>query len=135
MMYQNSRTFAKALDQKDPLAAYRQKFHIPVHQSTEKPMIYFCGNSLGLQPTSARTEIDIILQSWAERGVEGHFEGQPSWIDYNTPLKKLMGEVVGASQEEVVIMNTLSVNLHLLLASFYRPSANRYKVLIETISM
>ena len=129
--YEDSARFAHSLDKNDSLSSYREKFYIPT-DSQGQEVIYFCGNSLGLQTKNTAAEINTVLHSWAEQGVGGHFKGSPSWIDYNKSLKENVAKIVGASAEEVVVMNTLSVNLHLLLASFYNPSEKRNKVLIES---
>ncbi|MEL6388572.1 MAG: kynureninase [Bacteroidota bacterium] len=121
---------AKELDRQDPLGKYRPQFHIPT-DGNGNDIIYFCGNSLGLQPTATSTEISQVLQEWSQKGVEGHFQGNPSWIEYNDKLKPSLAAIVGAQPEEVTIMNTLSVNLHLLLVSFYKPKGNRTKILLE----
>ena len=121
---------AAALDAADPLAAFRQEFHIPPGPDG-RPCAYFCGNSLGLQPKAARAAIGQELDDWARLGVEGHFHGTSPWLSYHETLADATARLVGARPLEVVVMNSLTVNLHLLLVSFYRPTATRYKILLE----
>ena len=121
---------AAALDAADPLAAFRQEFHIPAGPDG-RPCAYFCGNSLGLQPTSAAAAVAQELADWARLGVEGHFHGTSPWLHYHETLAEPTARLVGARPLEVVVMNSLTVNLHLLLVSFYRPTATRYKILLE----
>jgi kynureninase len=123
--FERSLEFAKEMDLADPFAKYRSMFHYP------KSVIYFCGNSLGLQPKTARTEIESILKTWEEIGVEGWFHGSKNWFSYSDDLVKSMARIIGAQPEEVSIMNSLTVNLHLMLVSFYRPTTERYRILIE----
>ncbi len=123
-----SEEYAKKMDNKDDLAEYRQRFHIPPHGDGES--IYLCGNSLGLQPRTVREAMERELHSWEKNGVEGHFK-DTRWVSYHEDLGKLMAPIVGALEEEVVIMNTLTVNLHLMMVSFYRPTNTRYKIMIE----
>lgn len=122
--------FSKKLDRQDPLRKYRSFFHFPKNDNGEEA-IYLCGNSLGLQPKSAAQEVNEVLLNWQKRGVEGHFEGENPWIEYNEKLKPSMAKIVGAKSSEIAIVNTLTVNLHLLMISFYRPKPDRFKVLIE----
>lgn len=129
MNFENTLTFARGLDQADPLRDLRQDFLFP--QQNEKPFIYLCGNSLGLQPKSARQALDEQLNNWQNFAVEGWFEGETPWMFYHKELKKLMAPLVGANISEVCPMNTLTVNLHLLMVSFYKPSAGRYKIIME----
>lgn len=121
---------AQILDQKDPLRHFREQFYFPISKNGS-PKRYFCGNSLGLQPKNVRPALEKVLKDWAELGVEGHTDGQPPWKPYHEFLALPMAEVVGALPHEVVVMNSLTVNLHLLFVSFYRPSAKRFKILIE----
>ncbi len=121
--------FAKEADHLDPLRSFRDQFIFP-HKRGKK-VIYFCGNSLGLQPQTARKAIEEELQNWAEKGVEGHFEGESAWVEYHKLSKEALGHLLGTSQSEVVCMNNLTTNLHLLLGSFYRPKERRRKLLIE----
>lgn len=120
----------RRLDAEDPLARFRDDFHIPPTADGE-PTIYLCGNSLGLQP--ARTEAMLLeeLADWRRLGVEGHLHGRRPWLPYHEQLAPLLAELVGAEPGEVVAMNTLTVNLHLLMVSFYRPEGRRRKLLIE----
>jgi kynureninase len=131
MHYQNSLAFAQQLDQEDSLAFLRQKFHIPKTKN-DKICRYFTGNSLGLQPKSTKDFINQELEDWANLGVEGHFEGDTPWISYPESLSKMMAKVVGAKPLEVIIMDTLTANLHFLMVSFYKPTKKRYKILIES---
>jgi kynureninase len=121
--------FARKMDQNDPLCDFRNKFYIP--EKNGKPVIYFCGNSLGLQPKSVNAYLAKDLEKWAEKGVDGHFEGEVPWIDARKPSKSFLAQLVGARELEVVAMNSLSVNLHLLMVSFYRPQGKKYKILTE----
>ncbi|MCP1383107.1 kynureninase [Runella salmonicolor] len=114
-------------DQQDTLRNFRERFYHPQHN--EKPLIYLCGNSLGLQPKSAREAIDRELTTWQNYGVEGWFEGEESWLSYHRYCQQSLAKIVGALPEEVCPMNHLTVNLHLMWASFYQPTAQRYKVL------
>lgn len=128
--YQNSLTFARKLDREDPLKRFRSNFHLPA-QASGNPYLYFCGNSLGLQPKSTKAALEQELTDWKKYGVEGHFESKTPWLPYHEFLTDHMAEVVGAKPIETVVMNTLSVNLHLMMVSFYRPTQKRYKILIE----
>ncbi|MCF6222816.1 MAG: kynureninase [Flavobacteriaceae bacterium] len=130
MDYQNNLAYAKNLDIEDPLRLYRDKFYIP-KQKNGKDHIYLCGNSLGLQPRSTRKYIEQELNDWEKLGVEGHFEAKNPWMSYHEILTDKMSKIVGAKANEVVVMNSLTVNLHLMMVSFYRPSSKRYKILIE----
>ncbi|MBC7448382.1 MAG: kynureninase [Hymenobacteraceae bacterium] len=125
-----TRNYARALDAADPLRGFRDRFHLPRHSDGE-PVVYLTGNSLGLQPKSAAAAVQAELAHWAEHGVEGHFRPPSQWLDYHRFLTEPLARLVGAEPEEVVAMNTLTVNLHLLLISFYRPTATRYKLLLE----
>jgi len=129
MNFENTLTFAESLDQADPLRDLRQDFLFP--QQNGKPFIYLCGNSLGLQPKAARKVLDEQLNNWQNLAVEGWFEGDTPWMFYHKELKKLMAPIVGASAAEVSPMNTLTVNLHLLMVSFYKPTAGRFKIIME----
>lgn len=123
--------YAQALDQQDELADFRQQFHLPL-QKNGQPFIYLCGNSLGLQPKSTAAALQQELIDWQNLGVEGHFHAKNPWMPYHEFLTEAMARVVGAKPAEVVVMNTLTVNLHLMLASFYRPQGKRCKILIES---
>jgi kynureninase len=121
---------ARALDAADALAHHRDDFLFPTNDAGE-PLVYLCGNSLGLQPKGLRERVQVELDDWARLGVEGHFHGRNPWYDYHELLAEPMARVVGATPEEVVVMNALTVNLHLLMVSFYRPTPTRHKILIE----
>ena len=122
--------FALEQDQKDPLAHFRGRFHFP-ETKTGKPFIYFCGNSLGLQPDTAEQYIKEELDAWKKLGVDGHIKGKRPWLTYHELLTNYSAKLVGALDREVVVMNSLTVNLHLLMTSFYRPNGKRKKILIE----
>lgn len=124
-----SLAFAQNLDKKDPLKKFRKQFHIP--KVNGKEAIYLCGNSLGLQPKSVKTYILEELHDWAALGVEGHLHGKRPWLYYHHLTKKPLARLVGAKPSEVVAMNQLTVNLHLMLTTFYRPSAKRFKIIAE----
>ncbi len=117
-------------DRADPLSACREQFHIPL-TATGKPQSYFCGHSLGLQPRSTATLIDEELQAWKTQGVAGHFTGPRPWLSYHELMTPTLADLCGALPIEVVAMNSLSVNLQLLLISFYRPTPQRHRILIE----
>ncbi len=121
---------AAELDRSDELADYRDRFHIPKDSSGED-VLYFTGNSLGLQPVTARAEVETVLDEWARLGVHGHFDASLPWMPYHENLTGPMARVVGANNAETVVMNSLTVNLHLLMASFYRPDGRRRKIAIE----
>lgn len=123
-------TTAERFDEEDKLKDFRNKFLFP-SDNDEKPYIYLCGNSLGLQPKSTNDYIQQELKDWNKYGVEGHLHAKNPWLPYHELLTSSMSEVVGALPHEVVVMNTLTVNLHLLMVSFYRPTKSRYKILIE----
>ena len=131
MTYQNSLDFAKQLDQEDPISYLRNEFHIP-RDKDGKEWLYFTGNSLGLQPKITSKYIEQELDDWANFGVEGHFEAKNPWLSYHELLTDTMAKVVGAKPIEVVVMNTLTTNLHLLMVSFYQPSKTKYKIIIES---
>ena len=120
---------AQELDQADPLKAYHTKFHIPLVNGRE--CIYFCGNSLGLQPKTVASAVEEELEVWKTLGVKGHFQGESPWFSYHKQFRPPLAHITGAQEEEVVAMNALTVNLHLMLTSFYRPTASRYKIIIE----
>ncbi len=126
---QSKKAFAEILDSKDPLSAYRQLFHFPKHKG--KKVAYFCGNSLGLMPKSASKFVEQELKDWQKYGVEGHFKAKRPWFGYHHQLTQMTANLVGAKKEEVVVMNNLTTNLHLLMVSFYRPTKTRYKILME----
>tara|TARA_Y100000385_G_C13100152_1_gene644006 strand:- start:2493 stop:3782 length:1290 start_codon:yes stop_codon:yes gene_type:complete len=127
---ENTLNYAKQLDQKDELKSYRSQHHIPI-QKNGKPFVYLCGNSLGLQPKTTEAHIKQELSDWKNLGVEGHFRAKNPWMPYHTFLTEAMARVVGAKPIEVVVMNTLTVNLHLMMVSFYQPKGRRNKIAIE----
>lgn len=126
----NSLQGAKELDGEDKLYNLRNEFHYPLTESGDKAL-YFAGHSLGLMPKRAEEYIQEELNAWKAFGVEGHFKGKHPWLPYHEFLTEGMAKVVGGKQEEVVVMNSLTVNLHLMLVSFYRPTQKRFKILIE----
>lgn len=123
--------FAAELDRVDPLGRFRDEFEIPPTPDGSGDPIYFVGNSLGPLPKRARSRIVNEIDRWSSLGVQGHFRGEPGWADYHLAVADSLGSLVGASAHEVVAMNSLTINLHLLMVSFYRPSGARTKVLIE----
>ena len=124
-----SPAYAERMDQADPLKAFRDEFHFPVHDG--KPQTYFVGNSLGLQPKGARAHVEEVLYKWAREAVEGHFTGNAQWMPYHELVRGGLAELVGAKPQEVVAMNSLSANLHLMMVSFYQPTLERTAILIE----
>jgi kynureninase len=129
MRYTLDRAQAETLDRADPLASYRQRFHVP--QQDGKDEIYLCGNSLGLQPQDTQRHVLEELEDWQRFGVKGHFDGRRPWMPYHEQFAERTARVVGAKPVEVVNMNSLTVNLHLMMTSFYRPTRERHKLLIE----
>jgi kynureninase len=127
--YEATLEYATGQDQADTLFPYRERFLIPQHNGAD--VRYFCGNSLGLQPKSVSYLMNRELRDWASHGVEGHFRAANPWFSYHHIFEERLGKIVGAHKEEVVAMNTLTVNLHLLMLSFYRPEGKRYKILME----
>ncbi|MFL2622957.1 MAG: kynureninase [Flavobacteriaceae bacterium] len=123
--------FARSLDQKDVLRSYRNAFYIPKDVSGNE-WLYFTGNSLGLQPKTTKAAIEQELNDWANLGVEGHLNAKNPWMPYHDFLNESMAKIVGAKPIEVVVMNTLTANLHFLMASFYSPTEKRHKILIES---
>ena len=121
--------FARAQDQVDILFPFRERFLFPQHNGAD--VVYFCGNSLGLQPKSVSYLMEKELADWARYGVEGHFKATYPWVSYHSLFSERLANIVGAQKDEVVAMNTLTVNLHLLMLSFYRPTSGRYKILME----
>ena len=130
MKFENNIAFARKMDEKDPLRKYRDMFHLPLQENGE-PFVYLCGNSLGLQPKTTRDSVMQELEDWKHLGVEGHFHAKNPWMPYHEFLTNAMSKVVGAKPIEVVVMNTLTVNLHLMMVSFYRPEGKRKKIMIE----
>ena len=129
MTFENSLAFAQQLDAQDQLSHYQNEFSFP--QVNGKNVIYFTGNSLGLQPKRAKTYVDEVMNDWANLAVEGHFYAEKPWWDYHERFANPLSQLVGALPSEVTVMNTLTVNLHLLMVSFYRPTATRYKIICE----
>ncbi len=129
MKYQPNIDFAKKLDSTDPLKSNRDLFYIP--QFNAKECRYFCGNSLGLQPKSVSDYIKQDLEDWKNFGVEGHFKAKTPWFSYHEFVTDKTAKLVGALPHEIVVMNTLSVNLHLMMTTFYRPTKKRFKIMIE----
>ena len=129
MQYQATLEFATAQDKSDPLRKFRDRFHFPSLDTPE--LVYFTGHSLGLQPKSIRAAVELELDEWAKYGVEGHFHSTNPWYSYHELLTPHMAEIVGAKESEVVCMNSLTTNIHLLFVSFYRPTAKRYKIISE----
>lgn len=130
-MFQNSLEYAKKQDAEDTLASFRNKFHIPKNAIGEE-LIYLCGNSLGLQPKITSEYIKEELTDWANLGVEGHVEGKHPWLPYHEFLTENMAKIVGAKPSEVVVMNTLTTNLHLMMVSFFKPTKSKYKIVVES---
>ncbi len=128
-MFENTLDYARALDAQDELASYRNEFLFPQHNGQD--VIYFVGNSLGLQPKRTKTYVDEVMNDWASMAVEGHFYAEKPWWDYHERLARPLAKIVGAKPAEVTVMNTLTVNLHLLMVSFYRPTPDRYKIICE----
>jgi kynureninase len=128
--FQNSLAYARKMDELDELRDYRSRYHMPV-QDNGQPYTYLCGNSLGLQPKTTAGYLQQELEDWKNLGVEGHFHAKNPWMPYHEFLTETMAKVVGAKPNEVVVMNTLTVNLHLMMVSFYRPVGNRNKIIIE----
>jgi len=129
-VFESGLDFAKALDAADPLANFRERFSFP-EAAHGGEVTYFVGNSLGLQPHGARDVVVEELDKWSRLGVRGHFETDRPWAPYHEHLAEPMARIVGALPDEVVVMNSLTVNLHLLMVSFYRPTAERHKILVE----
>ena len=129
MTFQNTREFAQSLDAQDELRKYRDEFHFP--HVNGKQVIYFTGNSLGLQPKRTKTYVDEVMSDWANLAVEGHFYADKPWWDYQERFAVPLSDIVGAKPAEVGVMNTLTVNLHLLMVSFYNPTPQKYKIICE----
>ncbi len=129
MQHSNTLAYAQNLDNNDPLKRFRNEFLIPKHQG--KDVIYFCGNSLGLQPKKTKEYLLNQLDVWEEYGVEGHFKSDTPWMYYQKSTKDSLAKIVGAKPIEVVAMNQLTVNLHLMMVSFYKPTSKRYKIIME----
>lgn len=129
MTYENTLDFARRLDAEDPLRQFRERFLFPQHNGSD--VRYFCGNSLGLQPVSVRASVEQELDDWAQLGVEGHFRGTHPWLSYHKLFAEPLARLTGAQPHEVVAMNSLTVNLHLMMVSFYRPTPQRFKIICE----
>ncbi|MEZ7516371.1 kynureninase [Flavobacterium frigidarium] len=129
MTFENTQAFAKELDSQDKLHKYRSQFIFP--KVDGKQVLYFTGNSLGLQPTRTKSYVDEVMDDWANLAVEGHFHSEKPWWDYHERFANPLSKIVGCLPSEVSVMNTLTVNLHLLMVSFYRPTATRYKIICE----
>lgn len=129
MEFKNTLEFAQEMDQKDPLRSFRDRFYFPTFHKNE--VVYFTGNSLGLQPKTVQSYIQEELDAWAKYGVEGHFLAKKPWFAYHENLTEKAANVVGALPEEVVVTHSLTTNLHLLMVSFYRPEGKRKKILCE----
>jgi kynureninase len=129
MIYQNTLAFASELDEQDPLKDFQSQFLVPQHNG--KDAIYLCGNSLGLRPVTAQQYVNDIFTNWNELAIEGFFTGDDPWLSYHKRLTETLSGIVGANSNEVTIMNSLTVNLHLLMVSFYKPSNKRFKIIME----
>jgi kynureninase len=130
MDYQPEHHFTRWLDAEDPLRQYRDAFHLPVGRDGS-PLTYLCGHSLGLQPKAVRAVVEQELEAWAKLGVEAHFKGTNPWYSYHEQFREVGARLVGARPGEVVMMNSLTVNLHLMMETFYRPRAGCYRILID----
>src|SRR5438309_9086075 len=130
MQFSTDEDFAKQLDAEDPVRGFREKFHLPLGKDG-KPLIYFAGNSLGLMPKAARQVVGQELDDWAKLGVDAHLEAKTPWYTYHETLREPTARMVGAKPVEVICMNSLTVNLHLMMATFYRPTKSRFKILME----
>ena len=129
MTFINTREFAQSLDAQDELRKHRDEFHFP--HVNGKQVIYFTGNSLGLQPKRTKSYVDEVMADWANLAVEGHFYSDKPWWDYQERFAVPLSDIVGAKPAEVGVMNTLTVNLHLLMVSFYNPTPHKYKIICE----
>jgi kynureninase len=127
--YESTLEFAQALDAADPLRAYRDQFYFPSFAADD--LVYFTGHSLGLQPKTVRSAVELELDEWAKYGVEGHFHSTNPWYSYHELLTPMMADIVGAKNSEVVCMNSLTTNIHLMFVSFYQPTKQRYKIISE----
>ncbi len=130
MTFSTDEDFARYLDAEDPLSQFREKFHLPLGKNG-KPVIYFAGNSLGLMPKGARAIVDEELEHWAKLGVDAHHAAGTPWYSYHETLREPTARLVGAQPNEVICMNSLTVNIHLMMATFYRPTKSRFKILME----
>ena len=130
MTFSSDEDFALQLDAQDPVRQFREQFYLPLGKDA-KPVIYFAGNSLGLMPKSSRQIVEEELESWAKLGVDAHHAAGTPWYTYHESLREPMARLVGAKAVEVICMNSLTVNLHLMMATFYRPTKSRFKLLME----
>src|SRR4030081_1296295 len=130
MQFSDDEEFARRLDAEDPLRSFRDKFHLPLGKDGSS-LIYFAGNSLGLMPKAARQIVEQELNDWATLAVDAHLKAKTPWDSYHETLREPMARLVGAKPIEVICMNSLTVNLHLMMATFYRPTKSRFKILME----
>ncbi len=130
MQFSADEDFARQLDAEDPLREFRERFHLPLWKDS-KPLIYFAGNSLGLMPKSAHHILKQELEDWARLGVDAHLEAKTPWYWYHESVREPMARLIGAKPVEVICMNSLTVNLHLMMATFYQPTKSRFKILME----
>ncbi|HKQ48745.1 MAG TPA: kynureninase [Phycisphaerae bacterium] len=128
--FQTDEAFPQRLDAEDPLRTYRERFHLPIDRDG-RPLVYFAGNSLGLMPRTARTLVDQELDDWARFAVDSHFKEKTPWYSYHEMFRESGARLVGGHAGEVVMMNSLTVNLHLMMVSFYRPTKKRYKIIMD----
>jgi len=127
--YIASQSFAETMDANDPLARFKSQFHFPKHDGND--VIYFCGNSLGLQPKNVAAAIETELTTWRELAIGGYFGGTNPWLQYQEYTRATLAGMMGAKENEITVMNALTVNLHLLMLSFYKPTATRFKIIME----
>lgn len=130
MEFSAEESFARQMDAEDPLRSFREKFHLPLGKNGE-PLIYFAGNSLGLMPKATRKVVEQELEDWARLGVDAHLDAVTPWYTYHENLREPMARIVGAKPVEVICMNSLTVNLHLMMATFFRPTEARFQILME----
>src|ERR1700675_1222300 len=130
MNFSADEEFAQELDAEDPLRQFRDKFHLPVGKDG-KPLIYFAGNSLGPMPKAARKIVEQELDDWAKLAVDAHLKANTPWYSYHETLREPTARLNGAQPNEVICMNSLTVNLHLMMATFYRPTKSRFKIVME----